>query len=385
MHLLSLKNLVNSINLNEHFLECHSHGALFKHDFPLGRDLSLSRCLCRPKARMARVRILFTDTALLRLSRIRIHGAKYSTTAKVSSIRVFRFENKTGLVWFRIVERRWARIRPHVFETRAFDLFLTPRELVVKIRLITWQACSLGDASHCLDELRFTIAWRLILLLRADFLYGLDTVTFLIDRCFLLYVFFDLLLNIVLLLDVLRFLVLRMDWLGHALLFVFWHLLGLIFLILLDVAWAGEGIAPLFATGNWGSCASIVLVSCILWQHKDMRTCDWADRGTVWGLLVGYIATSLCYFRVVEEIIAVALRWVLVLLCRPNWHGLVTIVRELTAVRRSNWFPVASNVLKIVWRLSIEQTLALNVWMRSSQNQRISALPFLTEDLTFSI
>jgi hypothetical protein len=69
--------------------------------------------------------------------------------------------------------------------------------------------------------LRFTIAWRLILLLRADFLYGLDTVTFLIDRCFLLYVFFDLLLNIVLLLDVLRFLVLRMDWLGHALLFVF--------------------------------------------------------------------------------------------------------------------------------------------------------------------
>ena len=98
MHLLSLKNLVNFINLNEHFLECHSHGALFKHDFPLGRDLSLSRCLCRPKARMARVRILFTDTALLRLSRIRIHGAKYSTTAKVSSIRVFRFENKTGLV-----------------------------------------------------------------------------------------------------------------------------------------------------------------------------------------------------------------------------------------------------------------------------------------------
>ena len=68
--------------------------------------------------------------------------------------------------------------------------------------------------------MRFAIAWRLILQLRADFFYGLNTVAFLVDRCLLLDVLLNLLLNIVFLFYVLRFLVVRMDQLGCALLFV---------------------------------------------------------------------------------------------------------------------------------------------------------------------
>ena len=78
----------------------------------------------------------------------------------------------------------------------------------------------MSDASHSLDELRFAIAWRLILHLRADLFYGLYTVAFLVDRCLLLDVLLNLLLNIVFLFYVLRFLVVRMDQLGCALLFV---------------------------------------------------------------------------------------------------------------------------------------------------------------------
>jgi len=78
----------------------------------------------------------------------------------------------------------------------------------------------LSDASHSLDELRFTIAWRLILQLRADFFYGINTMAFLVDCCLLLDVLLNLLLDIVFLFYVLRFLFVRMNQLGSALLFV---------------------------------------------------------------------------------------------------------------------------------------------------------------------
>ena len=207
---------------------------------------------------------------------------------------------------------------------------------------------------------------------------------FLVDRCLLLDVLLNLLLNIVFLFYVLRFLVVRMDQLGCALLFVLRYWQSLVALILV-ATWAWQWIAPLINTGYRGCGASIVLISCILWEHKDMWTSDWADRSTVWRLLVRCVTASFGYFRVVEEVVAVALRRVLILLSRSDWHRLIAVVRELAAVRRSNWLSVASDVLKIVWRLTVEHTLAVNEWMCSGQDKAIFALPFLTEDLTFSI